>query len=79
MDRSGDAKWLYVAGVAGDNSTFAITWQGGQTLALAQNGLAALPGAQRLRETSVAPGPFGGRYAFTRRAEQSNLFRIRLP
>jgi DNA-binding winged helix-turn-helix (wHTH) protein/Tol biopolymer transport system component len=38
-----------------------------------------LPGAQQLREVSVAPGRSGESYAYTRETQQRNLFRVRLP
>jgi len=41
--------------------------------------LRRLPGARNIQEISIAPGATGARYAFAREAEQSNLFRIRLP
>ncbi|HEY2019316.1 MAG TPA: hypothetical protein VGH38_37670, partial [Bryobacteraceae bacterium] len=41
--------------------------------------LRRLPGTRQIQEISIAPGATGARYAFARQAEQSNLFRIRLP
>jgi Tol biopolymer transport system component len=38
-----------------------------------------LPGAQQVREVSVAPGGSGESYAYTRETQQRNLFRVRLP
>ena len=41
--------------------------------------LSKLPGARRISVSGVAPGQTAARYAFSRRTEQSNLYRIRLP
>jgi DNA-binding winged helix-turn-helix (wHTH) protein/Tol biopolymer transport system component len=41
--------------------------------------LLQLPGAQQVREVSVAPGRSGESYAYTRETQQRNLFRVRLP
>jgi len=38
-----------------------------------------LPGARLIAVSGVAPGQTAARYAFSRRTEQSNLYRIRLP
>jgi hypothetical protein len=38
-----------------------------------------LPGAQHVREVSVAPGRSGVSYAYTQETQQRNLFRVRLP
>jgi hypothetical protein len=40
--------------------------------------LEKFPGARYIAESSIAPGQTAARYAFARRAEQSNLYRIRL-
>lgn len=78
---SGNGRWLYVNGDARNSGTTLIPWRGAETLRaveLARNSLASVSGARRLPETGTAPGPIDTRYAFARRAEQSNLYRIRL-
>ena len=79
---SRDGKTMFVnLGSAG--GTVLIPWRGADTVpagaALSPTNLVKLPGARRLPESSMAPGPNAERYAFTRQAEQSNLFRITLP
>jgi Tol biopolymer transport system component len=70
---SADKNLLLVAedsiGASGGGTRF-IPWNGAAQL---------LPHTGRVvRETSVSPGPFPTTYAFTRRAEQRNLFRVRI-
>ena len=62
--------------------TTVVPWRGVEALpaaGMSPADLRRLPGARQIRETSIAPGPTGATYAFTRQAEQSNLRRIRLP
>ena len=82
---SGDGKALFVNGggsMAGIGTTM-VPWHGVETLppgaAMSLAELRQLPGARQIGETSIAPGQTGARFAFTRQAEQSNLYRIRVP
>jgi hypothetical protein len=65
-----------------DGGTTLIPWRGAETVpadaALSAVDLPRLAGARRIPELSIAPGPTATRYAFTRQAEQSNLYRVRL-
>jgi Tol biopolymer transport system component len=83
---SGDGATLFVnlgeVARAG-GGTVLIPWRGPDTLpggvTPSKADLLKLPGAVRVAESGVAPGPTADRYAFTRQAEQSNLYRIPLP
>ena len=81
---SGDGKALFVNGagsMAGIGTTM-VPWHGVETLppgVMSLADLRQLPGARQIGETSIAPGQTGARYAFARQAEQSNLYRIRIP
>ena len=84
MSWSGDGKSLFVnaGGAMTGLGTTVIPWQGADALPsgmMSPAQLKNLPGAQQIRQTSVSPGVTVGRYAFVRQAEQSNLFRIRVP
>jgi len=82
---SGDGKFLFVnfGGAMAGLGTTLVPWRGVEALpsgvTMSPADFRQLPGARQIRETSIAPGPTGGRYAFARQGEQSNLYRIRLP
>ena len=83
---SGDGATLFVnlgEVVRARGGTVLIPWRGPDTIPAGATPSRAdflkLPGALRVAESGVAPGPTGDRYAFTRQAEQSNLYRIPLP
>ena len=83
---SGDGATLFVnlgEVTRAGGGTVLVPWRGPDTLpagaAPSRADLLKLPGAVRLAESGVAPGPTADRYAFTRQAEQSNLYRIPLP
>jgi hypothetical protein len=63
--------------------TVLIPWQGVESLPSSslpsRADLLKLSGARRVDESSIAPGQTAAKYAYTRQAEQSNLYRIRLP
>jgi hypothetical protein len=83
---SGDGTMLFVnlgEVTRTGGGTALIPWRGLETIprgaSLPRPDLLELPGAIRIAETGMAPGPSADRYAFTRQAEQSNLYRIPLP
>ena len=83
---SGDGATLFVnlgEITRSGGGTVLIPWRGPDTLPTGEGpsraNLLKLPGAVRVAESGVAPGPTADRYAFTRQAEQSNLYRIPLP
>jgi Tol biopolymer transport system component len=81
---SGDGKSLLVnaGGAMTGLGTTVVPWQGVDALPsgiMSPAELRNLPGAQQIKQTSVSPGATVDRYAFVRQAEQSNLFRIRIP
>jgi len=80
----GDSKSLFVSagGAMTGLGTTVNPWRGVDVLPssiMSPAELRRLPGARQTKETSIAPGSTSARYAFVRRAEQSNLYRIRLP
>ena len=82
---SGDGKFLFVnfGGAMTGLGTTVVPWRGVEALpsgvTMSPADLRKIPGARQIRETSIAPGPTVAWYAFARQAEQSNLYRIRLP
>jgi serine/threonine protein kinase/Tol biopolymer transport system component len=81
---SGDGKWLLVnaGGAMTGLGTTVVPWHGVDALpsgTMSPADLRRLPGAQQILQTSVSAGATFGRYAFVRQAEQSNLYRIRIP
>ena len=79
---SGDGRTVFIS-LGSNQGTVLIPWRGADTVAagplLSPADLRKLPGARYLQESSVVAGPMPGTYAFARQAEQSNLYRIRLP
>jgi DNA-binding winged helix-turn-helix (wHTH) protein/Tol biopolymer transport system component len=71
---SADSKFLIVGGEPGGApgaGTRFVRWNGAPW--------AGDLNGEVIQEMSVTPGPSTGQYAFTRRAEQRNLYRVRLP
>ena len=83
MSWSGDGKMLFLSAGEASGGTVLIPWRGGETAAaggkLSPADFLKLPGALLVQESSIAPGQTADRFAFTRQAEQSNLYRIPLP
>ena len=80
---SDDGKSLLVnaGGAMTGLGTTVVPWRGADALPsgiMSPAELRNLPGAQQIKQTSVTPGTTVAQYAFVRRAEQSNLFRIRV-
>ena len=82
---SGDGRFLFITGDLSGGSvggTMVIPWRGADVLpesGLTPETLERLGGVRKIAEMSVAPSSDPSRYAFARTAEQSNLYRIRLP
>jgi eukaryotic-like serine/threonine-protein kinase len=82
MSWSPDGRFVYLRF---DNETYAIPLRPGQTLPqvppsgfTSAEEVAALPGARRLSERTVFPGPDPTMYAFMRIAVQRNIYSVRL-
>jgi hypothetical protein len=77
---SADGKTAFLAG---SGRTTLIPWRNVDALptatVLTLADLAKVPGAREVPERSTAPGHTSARYAFVRQAQQSNLYRLRLP
>lgn len=84
---SGDGKELFVnircSGMAMGAAAIVVPLRFGEVLPVLQPGksptaadLMGIPRVREIPEVSIAPGPTGGSYAFTRETQQRNLFRI---
>jgi serine/threonine protein kinase len=79
---SGDARSIYMF-LPSRRETLSLPWRGADAVralpALDRQDWTGAPGAQRIAEASLAPGPTAATYAFVRQSQQSNLYRIQLP
>jgi hypothetical protein len=83
---SKDMQWIVIglgdSGPRRNGGAVVFPWRGADTISrqpITSTELANLDDAQRILESSISLGPSLAAYAFSRQAEQSNLYRVRLP